>query len=241
MPLIPSFPLRVLALLLVLPLAAGQATAQSSAHPRALKPELHSGPPEPSAISNHEVTAVTLPGLHLSGTTLTVKGACKLISYTVASDTEIDMKLQGDLTIDDKEASCDLTIHQGALQAGTYVIVNLTDAEQEQKSGKEGDAARVKGEAYMASLGNSWTLRYADGTSEFFTAQPADPGALPDFTSSSGSTAKIILSGDNLMMIAGECVRSGTLTGAQVKDGKVLSGDCPHPGPWTAQKDAQKK
>ncbi len=46
----------------------------------------------------------------------------------------------------------------------------------------------------MSNLGTQWTLHYADGATEVFTAQPADPGQLPDYTSTSGTTAKIMIS-----------------------------------------------
>jgi hypothetical protein len=46
----------------------------------------------------------------------------------------------------------------------------------------------------------------------------------------------MINGGNKVMIIANNCILSGTITDNQVKDGKVMAGDCPHPGAWTAQK-----
>jgi hypothetical protein len=199
-------------------------------------PDLHAGGPSPSLIPNHEITEVTLPGLHLTGTTLTVDGACSLQSFQVISDTAIKMKLRGNRTITDKDDGCFLHVHQGTKQASTYVVVDLTEAEQQQQNSQQVAAAKTKADAYMAGLGTQWTLHYADGATEVLTAQPADPGQLPDFTSNLGGTTKVMTANGTVMIIAGECVRSGTLIGNQVKDGKVMAGDCKHPGAWTGQK-----
>jgi hypothetical protein len=88
-----------------------------------------------------------------------------------------------------------------------------------------------------ATLGTKWTLHYADGTTEVLTIQRAEPGQDPDFSSNHGGTAKIMINGGNkVMIVANDCILSGTITDNQVKDGKVMAGDCPHPGAWTAQK-----
>jgi hypothetical protein len=88
-----------------------------------------------------------------------------------------------------------------------------------------------------ATLGTKWTLHYADGATEVLTIQHADPGQDPDFSSNRGGTAKVMINGGNkVMIIANNCILSGTIVDNQVKDGKVMAGDCPHPGAWTAQK-----
>jgi hypothetical protein len=199
------------------------------------KPDLHAGGAKPSLIPNHEITTVTLPGLHLSGATLTVNGVCTLKSYKVTSDTQIQMILEGHRAIDDKEDGCFLHVHQGSFQTGTYVIVDLTQAEWDEKQTKERAANKAQGEAYMASLGKQWVVHYANGSSETFVVQPADEGELPDYTSASGATAKFAITGGKVVMMAGSCMRSGILNGSQVKDGTSM-GDCKPAGAWSAEK-----
>jgi hypothetical protein len=201
-------------------------------------PDLHGGGASPSAIPNHDTTNVSLPGLHLTGTTVTVSGACTLASSQVVSDTEIQLKITGNRTLDDKDDGCFLQVHQGDKQASTYVVVNLTDAEQRQLDARQAATAKAKADEYMASLGTRWTIRYADGKTETLTVQPAEPGEMPDFASNRGGTAKVMINGGNkVMIIANECILSGTITpDNKVDDGKVMAGTCPHPGAWTAQK-----
>ncbi len=217
-------------LLLTLALAI-PAAAQTT-----LAPDLHAGGPQPSSIPNHAVTTVALPGFHLLGTTVTASGACALKSYKVISDTEIRMTIEGDLPIDAKDDGCFLDVSKGAKKTGTYVVVELTEAEQHQKDAQQAAAAQAKANAYMAGLGTQWTVRHGDGATEVFTAQPADPGELPTFTSSSGASAKIMTTGDGtVVIVADSCMMTGTLSGDQVKDGKS-QGNCKHPGAWTAVK-----
>ena len=201
-----------------------------------LAPDLHAGGPQPSSIPNHAVTAVTLPGFHLLGTTVTASGACALKSYKVVSDNEIRLTIEGDLPIDAKDDGCFLDVRKGAKKTGTYVVVELTEAEQHQKNAQEGAAAQAKANAYMAGLGTQWTVRHSDGATEVFTAQPADAGELPAFTNAAGESVKIMTTRDGtVVIVADSCMMTGTLTGNQVKDGKS-QGNCKHSGAWTAVK-----
>jgi hypothetical protein len=225
---------RVKTLLLVLTFAAASSAAIAQEPPA---PDLHAGGASPSAIPNHDTTDVLLPGLHLNGTTVTVSGVCTLQSFQILSDDAIRMKITGNRTLDDKDTNCNLQVHQGAKQAEASVTVNLTDAEQHELDARQAAAAKVKNEQYAATLGTRWTLHFADGKSETLTAQPAEPGQLPDFTSNRGGTAKVMINGGNkVMIIENECILSGTITDSKVDDGKVMAGNCPHPGAWTAQK-----
>ena len=209
--------------------------ASSAAQTNSLKPDLHAGGPTPSLIPNHEPTLVTLPGLHLSGTIVTVTGVCTLKSFKVVSDTQLTMTLEGHRQISDKEDGCFIKVSRGALSASTYVIVDLTEAEQTEQSAREGAAARAQGAAYIANLGKGWVLHYADGSSETFTVQPADSDQIPEFRSSTGATAKILTTRDNqFMVMSGECIRSGTPAAGQVKNGTSM-GNCKPAGAWTAQ------
>jgi hypothetical protein len=222
---------------LTLLLAAPSLAAHAQAAKPVTAPDLRAGGAKPSTIPNHETTEVTLPGHHLAGTTVTVTGVCTLKSYKVVSDAEIVMQIEGNRPIDSKEDGCFLKVSLGAKHADTYVVVALTEAEESQKNSDEAARDKVKAQAYMSNLGTQWILHYADGVSETFTAQPADPGQLPDYSSTSGTTAKIMISdGTNVTIMADGCILSGTLTGSQVKNGKVYAGTCKHPGAWTAQK-----
>ena len=202
----------------------------------AQKPDLHAGGAKPSSLPNHETTLVTLPGFHLAGATVTVTGVCSLKSYKVVSDTQITMMIEGHRAIDEKEDGCFLTVHQGSLSAGTYVIVDLTEAEWNEKHARERAHDQAQGEEYVAQLGKQWILHYANGTSETFTVQPIEDGSLvPEFKSTSGGTAKILTTRDNtVMMVIDQCMRSGTLANGQVKDG-TSRGICKPDGAWTAQ------
>ena len=221
--------LIVTALLL---LSAAPATAISQ-----MAPDLGTGGASPSTIPNHDTTEVSLLGHSLTGTTVTVSGVCALQSFQVVSDTEIRVKLTASRTPDDKDGNCAALVHQGATQATANITVNLTDSEQRQFEARQAAAAKAKADQYAATLGTRWTLHYADGKSETLTIQPAEPGEVPDFASNRGGTAKVMINGGNkVMIIANECILSGTITDNKVDDGKVMAGTCPHPGAWTAQK-----
>jgi hypothetical protein len=202
----------------------------------AQKPDLHAGGAKPSTIPNHETTLVTLPGFHLAGATVTVTGVCTLKSYKIVSDNQLAMMIEGHRAIADKEDGCFLTVHRGSLSAGTYVVVDLTEAEWDEKHKKENAADQARGEAWVAHLGKQWTFHYANGTSEVFTAQPIEDGSLvPEFKNTSGLSAKILTTNDNtVMMVVDQCMRSGTLVNGQVKNG-ISQGVCKPDGAWTAQ------
>jgi hypothetical protein len=224
---------RIEALLFALTIAATSTAALGQNNP----PNLQTGGASPSAIPNHQTTEVSLLGHNLAGTTVTVGGACTLASSQVLSDTEIHIKIAGNRTLDDKDGSCSLQVHQGATQAATSITVNLTDSEQQEWNTHQAASAKAKADAYTANLGTRWTLHYADGKTETLTIQPSEPGEDPDFASNRGGTAKIMINGGNkVMIIANECILSGTITDNKVEDGKVMAGTCPHPGAWTAQK-----
>jgi hypothetical protein len=215
--------------------AGAVAQASSSAKKVVARPSLQGGGAKPSLLPNHETTLVTVPGVHLSGTTVTVTGVCTLKSYKVVSNSEITMEIEGDRAIEDKEDGCFLHIHRGSYETHTWVIVDLTKAEWSEKDGRQRADDEVKGEAYVAHLGKEWTLHFSDGSSETFTAQAPTSGELPDFVGSSGGTAKIATTNEGkVMIIIGSCIRSGTLADGQVKDGTAI-GDCMPAGNWTGQ------
>jgi hypothetical protein len=230
---------RLAAGLSVLGVALVTVAAVGQGHPAAKKavpkPDLHAGGAKPTELLNHETTTVTLPGYHLTGTTVTVSGECTLKSYKVVSDSEITMEIEGNRGVDDKDDACYLQVHQGTYEAHTWVTVALTEDEQNEKSAKQKSEDQANGEAYVAHLGKEWTLHFADGSSDTFTAQPAASGELPDFVDSNGTTAKIATTdGGKVMVILGTCMRSGTLVDGRVKDGTAI-GDCKPAGSWTAQ------
>jgi hypothetical protein len=226
-----SVAIRLAALNVVLALACTGSQAQRAAS----KPDLHAGGPKPSLLPNHTTTTVTLPGFNLTGTTLTATGSvCTLKSYKIVSDSQIQMAIETHRKIDDKEDGCFLQVHQGAFETGTYVVVDLTQAEWDEKNAKQQADSKAKGEAYMAGLGKQWIVRLSDGSSETFTVQPAQPGELPDFAGSSGHTAKIMTTNGKAVIVVGSCMRTGTLVNGQVKDGTSV-GECKPGGSWTGQ------
>lgn len=217
-------------------LSVALAYAQANKAPKATqqKPDLHGGGAKPSLIPNHEVTAVTLPGFHFTGAQVHVKGACTLAGYKVISDTEIQMKLKGARTIDDREDGCFFTVSNAAGSATSWVVVDLTDAEEQEKASQEEAAGRAKAQAMANAAGKRWQLRFADGATETYTVQPKDGDALPKFKSSSGILATIVVRPDNsVYLVNGGCVRSGQLVNGQVKNGQSMAG-CSHPGSWSA-------
>jgi len=212
----------------------------AGAHAQAAKsypgPDMHGTPPHPLTLPNHQPTEVTKDGMHFTGGTVTVKGVCTLQSYKILSDTLLSATITGNRTVEGEEDTCFIYVHHGPIQAHIYMIVDLTPEEEAQRKAIKNAHDQAKANAYMTNLGTQWTLHYADGATEVFTAQPAGPGQLPEFTSSSGTSVKIMLSNSNqVMILADSCMLSGTLAGSQVRDGKA-SGQCKHSGAWTAQK-----
>jgi hypothetical protein len=224
-----------IALSLIVTTAGAVAQTKPSAHKAGHRPDLHGGGANPSKIPNHVTTVVTVPGLHLTGTTGSVTGVCALKFFQATSDNEIRMEIEGARAIEDKEDGCFVHIRKGMNEVHTYVVVDLTEAEWTEKNSKRQEEDKAKEEAYVAQLGKEWTLHFVDGTSEIYTAQAAPSGELPDFVGNSGGTAKIATTDDGkVMIIAGSCIRSGTLADGQVKDGTSI-GECKPGGAWTAQ------
>ena len=88
-------------------------------------------------IPNHVTTEVKLPGVHLTGTTVTASGAvCTLKSFKVVSDNEISMMIEGHREMAAEEDGCFIKVHQGSYSTGTYVVVDLTAAEWEEQRSK---------------------------------------------------------------------------------------------------------
>jgi hypothetical protein len=219
----------VVALSGLLALAQGAGKAQ--------RPDLHAGGPDPSLIPNHEVTVVTLPGFHLAGAKVAVKGVCKLASYKVASDTQIEMSLEGARSIADKDNGCYFTVTTPAGSAEGWLSVDLTDDEKAQQESKQKADDRAKAQAFVSAAGKKWQLRFADGATETYTAKPQEGEGMPSFTTHDGKPASIIVKPDNsAILIDGQCMRKGHLMNGQVKDGQSM-GNCSHSGAWTASVD----
>lgn len=217
--------------LLAVLLAAPSVQAQSPA------PTFHAGAVTPSLIPNHATTEVKLTGQLLTGATVAVSGLCTLESFRIVSDSELRVMLHGNRSVDDVNDNCDIHIRKGGKQVNPYLVVDLTDAEKQEQSVRNGKREQARDEAYRARLGTEWTLHYADGATEIFTAQSGGSGLLAVFTSSAGGTARIMLDdGNRVTFAAGECMRTGTLSGGEVKDGAtpLASGQCRHAGAWTA-------
>src|ERR1039457_5994321 len=110
--------------LLALAFASASTVAICQGSNDSTAPDLHGDGASPSTIPNHVVTQVSLPGLHLTGTTVTVSGVCTLQSFQVVSDTQIRVMITGNRTPDDKDGRCSLQVNQGTKQASTSVVVN---------------------------------------------------------------------------------------------------------------------
>lgn len=215
--------------MLLVPSALGQAGKT-----RPPKPDLHAGGAKPSLIPNHEVTTVMLPGFHFTGAQVTVRGACRLEAFQVVSDNEIQMRLEGARSIDDKEDGCFYTVRTPAGSASSYVVVSLTKEEEKEKAAREEAAGRARLDAMIHAAGRKWTLHFADGTTETYTAKPAQGPEPPPFVATDGHSATILVQPDShVFFMEGRCVRGGRLVNGQVKNGESLPG-CPHPGAWTA-------
>lgn len=228
--------MRSLSILPALVWCAWLAFAQPAAR-RGEKPDLHGGGAKPSLIPNHAVTTVTLPGFHFTGAAVTVRGDCRLAGYKVVSDSEIQMDLEGARAIDDKEDACFFTVATAAGSSTSWIIVDLTPDEQKEKDRRQEAKDRAKAEAIIRAAGHKWTLRFADGTTEVFTAQGFDSTGMPQFASASGETALFVVPPDGrVLMIEGKCVRGGRLVGNRVEKGESQAG-CAHPGEWSGTRE----
>ena len=202
----------------------------------AQKPDLHAGGAQPSLLENHKTTKVVLPGFHLAGATLTVDGACSLVSYD-ASENQIVMELATDRATTDRDGYCNLHVKNAAGSVSTWVEVGLTEEEQAQVNSTDRSAEREKAAQFMARSGNEWTLHFSDGGTMTYKLKPnADP-AVTVFTDDAGKEAKIMVANDSTVLIVpseGGCYRTGKLVGGRVTNGRS-GGSCKPNGSWTAE------
>ena len=197
------------------------------------KPDLHAGGAQPSEIPNHETTEVVLPGYFLTGATVTTDPICRIVSQEVVSDREIRMKIEGVRKVDDADGKCSLFVTTPKGKAATWIVVDLTDDEAEQQKTQLRAAEMAKGKEFVARSGKSWKLTFAGGVTTTYTVSDRPEDGLPVFTSSQGSTAKIVVSNAGVVSIVDStCVRTGKLVGNTVKSGQSM-GDCTPPGTWT--------
>jgi hypothetical protein len=201
----------------------------------AQKPDLHAGGASPSSLPNHETTKVTLPGFHLAGATLTVSGACSLVSYT-AAENQIVMSLKGERTVADHDGNCNLMVKNAAGTASTWVIVELTDEEQQQANAAERTADQKKAQQVVARSGSEWTLHFASGETATYAVKPSTEPGVPLFGDGSGQEFKILVANDGTVLILNSesgCYRSGKLVQGRVADG-ISGPGCQPAGAWTA-------
>ncbi len=218
--------------ILLTPCAGLSQTSGSSA--KAPKPDLHEGGASPSSIPNDAVTVVTLPGLHLTGAQIMTGKICKIVTYNVVSDSEIRMNIRGTRTVDDKDDTCTLQVRTPAGSASTWITVELTDAEQQQVNEREQAEGLAKAQAFIAKAGKQWHLTFAGGATETYSSAGVNADSMPTFHNAAGDDVKIAVSDDGtVMIIEPGCMRSGKLTGTQVKDGQS-QGECSPSGSWTA-------
>ena len=203
----------------------------------AQKPDLHAGGAQPSLIENHKTTKVVLPGYHMAGATLTVDGACSLVSYT-AAENQIVMELAADRPVTDQDGYCNLHVKNAVGSASTWVEVGLTEQEQADRSSTDKSAQREQEAQVMARSGSEWTLHYADGGKATYKLKPetTEPG-VTIFADDHGHEVKILVANDSTVLIVpseGGCYRTGKLVGGRVTNG-TSGGECKPGGNWTAE------
>jgi hypothetical protein len=230
----PSSAFVAVAAMLVLTCPAIVSAQAVAPHPKLLKPDLHAGGVNPSSIPNDATTDVTLPGFHLAGAHIATGAQCSLAAPPIVSDNEIKMKLKGTRKVEDNEDKCDLIVHTAGGTASTWIVVELTEDQQQVQTAREKSEEQSKAEAFIAKSGKSWHLKFAGGASETYTATGENQDAMPTFQKSAGASVRIAVSNDNTVLILdSSCMRSGKLVGTEVKDGKS-QGDCTPAGSWTA-------
>ena len=203
----------------------------------AQKPDLHTGGAKPSLLENHKTTKVVLPGYHVDGATLTVDGACSLVSYEAGAN-EIVMSLAADRALTDREGYCNLHVKNAAGEASTWVMVGFTDDEQTQVDAAGRAADKEKATRFMARSGSEWTLHFAEGGKATYRLKPGEgePGVTL-FADDHGHEVKIMVANDATVLIVpseGGCYRTGKLVDGRVTNG-TSGGDCKPGGNWTAE------
>ena len=217
-------------MLLILSLAFVRGNGSSAKEP---SPNLHRGGINPSTIPNDAVTLVTLPGYHLAGAHLKTDPICEVVSYQ-STDDEIKIKMKGTRTVDDKDDLCTIEVRTPGGMASTWIVVELTDAQQEEQRSRQYAEDKAKAEAFTNRAGKTWRLSFANGSSDTYTSTGANPDSVPTFQNSAGGEVKLTVSNDNsVTIIEPGCLRTGTLMGTQVKNGQS-QGQCTPSGSWTA-------
>lgn len=202
----------------------------------AQKPDLHAGGAQPSLLENHKTTKVVLPGYHLVGATLTVDGACSLVSYT-ASESQVVMELATNRATTDRDGYCNLHLKNAAGSASTWVEVGLTEEEQAQADSTDRSVEREKSAEFMARSGSEWTLHFADGGKATYKLKANADAGVTVFTDDAGNEAKIMVANDATVLIVpseGGCYRTGKLANGRVTNG-TSGGSCRPGGSWTAE------
>lgn len=203
----------------------------------AQKPDLHAGGAQPSLLENHKTTKVVLPGYHMAGATLTVDGACSLVSYE-ASENQIVMQVTAERALTDRDGYCNLHVKNAAGTASTWVEVGLTEDEQAQVNATDKSADRQRAAEFMARSGSEWTLHFAEGGKTTYRLKPGtyEPGVTM-FADDAGHEVKIMVANDATVLIVpsdGGCYRTGKLVGGRVTNG-TSGGECKPGGNWTAE------
>ncbi|HXS12434.1 MAG TPA: hypothetical protein VN734_07010 [Acidobacteriaceae bacterium] len=203
----------------------------------AQKPDLHAGGAQPSLIENHKTTKVVLPGYHMASATLTVDGACSLVSYE-AAENQVVMELAANRAVTDRDGYCNLHVKNAAGSASTWVEVGLTEQEQADQNSTDRSVEREKSAQFMARSGSQWTLHFAEGGKTTYKLKPGtgEPG-VTIFADDAGNEVKIMVANDATVLIVpsgGGCYRTGKLVGGRVTNG-TSGGECRPDGNWTAE------
>lgn len=194
----------------------------------------NAGGPQPSNIQNGETVTIKLPGAHFTGATLRSDGDCRLVSYKVISDNEIQAVVQGARAIEDRNEYCNFSVRNSAGSASAWIVVSLTEAQEQEKKQRDQTAGEAKIKAMASSAGTEWRIHFADGTEITYRAKGSNADGMPSFLGTDGQTIGILVRPDHSVYIIEQgCILNGWLRNGQVKDGTVMPG-CPHTGPCTA-------
>lgn len=224
----------VTAALLVLLAPRPGAAQAAGAHSKPPEPNVHGGGAKPSSIPNDATTEVTLPGFHLTGAHLESGSICKIVSYQVVSDNLIKMMVKGVETVEDKDDTCTLTVRTPGGSASTWIVVELTQAQQQEQAERQKTEGMAKAQAFWMRTGKVWRLHFANGANVTYTTTGHNGDDAPTFQSSTGSTVKIMVSDSNdATIIESGCIRTGKVVGAEVKTGQSM-GQCTPAGSWSA-------
>lgn len=181
------------------------------------------GPHNPDTLTNGEPITVSQHGAHFSGVTVKASGACKLESFKIVSDTEIQMTLRGARRVEGKEDTCYYDFSNAYGSDHTWILVSLTPSEEQEKLQNEREAGTAQANEIYRKVGKRWDIQSSGNIAGSYAASGTDSDGLPLIRRSDGKTLLVVLRPDDSVVLLPQpykaCMYSGTL-----KDGKVADG-----------------